>query len=161
MVRELTHSEDGYTLIEILVALAIFSVVMGLVSVTFVFVSGRMTDWNEQISFYNDFEILNDQLYNDLFRAKAISYTDSTVFVEFEEKQNRNSSWTNGILRIDKEVLFLPQDSVYVKISEMIEDEQNVAKYVLFFRRDSRSITDSATIKVRKPVLWERLNITE
>ncbi|WP_409029392.1 type II secretion system protein J [Gracilimonas sediminicola] len=161
MVRQVVHAEDGYTLVEILLAMAIFSVVMSLVSVTFIFVSGRMVAWNEQISFYNDVQILNNQLYNDVFRADAISYTDSTLLVEFEEKQNKTYSWTDGLLRINKESLFLPQDSVYVNISEMLEEEQNVVRYILFFKRESRSMTDSATIKVRKPVLWERSNTTD
>jgi prepilin-type N-terminal cleavage/methylation domain-containing protein len=161
MVRQVVHSEDGYTLVEILVALAIFSVVMSLVSVTFIFVSGRMAAWNDQISFYNDVQMLNDQLYNDVFRAEAISYTDFTLLVEFEEKQNKTYSWTDGVLRINKESLFLPQDSVFVSISEMMEDKQIVVRYILFFKRESRSVTDSATIKVRKPVLWERSNTTD
>ncbi|WP_421774276.1 PulJ/GspJ family protein [Gracilimonas sp.] len=161
MVRHVVQSEDGYTLVEILVALAIFSVVMSLVSVTFIFVSGRMAAWNEQISFYNDVQMFNDQLYNDVFRADAISYTDSTLLVEFEEKQNKIYSWKDGLLRINKESLFLPQDSVYVNIFEMIEDEQNVVRYILFFKREYRSLTDSATIKVRKPLLWERSNSTD
>tara|TARA_R100000908_G_scaffold45503_2_gene21694 strand:- start:10097 stop:10570 length:474 start_codon:yes stop_codon:yes gene_type:complete len=155
----MNHNEEGFTLVEVLMAMAILAIVISLVSVSFVFVSGRMSAWNEQISFYNDFQILSDQLHNDLFRAEAISYTDSTLLVNFEEKQNRGYSWNNGNLKINNSSIFLPQDSVNISIMERVEDEQNVVNYTLFFRREARSMVDSATIKIRKPILWESVNI--
>src|SRR5690554_3251520 len=114
MVRRLIHKEEGYTLVEILMTLAILSVVLSLVSISFIFVSGRMAAWDNQISFYNNFHIVNDQLYNDLLRAEAMAHTDTTLSIELSDDRNRTYSWTKGTLKINAIPFLAERDSVWI-----------------------------------------------
>lgn len=154
MVRQLIQNEEGYTLVEVLVALAIFTAVVSLVSLVFIFISGRMNAWDDQTSFYNDFQIINNKLHNDLFRANSIAYTDSTLSIGFEDNKNRSYSWKHGKLRINGSPYFSTQDCVVIHISDGLVNNQNVYKYQLFFGRERRELVDSAVIKLRKPALW-------
>lgn len=158
MVREIAHNENGYTLVEVLVALAILSVVLSLVSAAFLFAGGRMSAWSDQISFYNNVQIVNDRLYNDLFSAASITYTDTTLTVTFEHSKQREYGWKGGTLTINKEPFLSPQDSVWIYLEEKVEGGQHIIEYVLLVQNETRAMRDSALIYVRKPTLWEPVN---
>lgn len=160
MVRRLIHKEEGYTLVEILVTLAILSVVLSLVSISFIFVSGRMAAWDNQISFYNNFHIVNDQLYNDLFRAESMAHTDTTLTIDLSSDKNRTYSWTKGALKINSQLFLADRDSVWISIreQEMEGEDFNTISYHLLLKNAGRMMEDSAVIRIRKPIKWEPLD---
>lgn len=157
MVPRINHTEEGYTLVEILVALAIMSVVLSLVSVTFIFVSGRMAAWDNQISFYNNFHIVNDQLYNDLFRAESMVHTDTTLSIELSDNRIRNYAWTKGAFKVNSQPFLADRDSVWIRISEYetVEKGTKTIIYHLLLKNEGRTMKDSTVIHLRKPLNWE------
>ena len=157
MVPRINHNEEGYTLVEILVALAIMSVVLSLVSVTLIFVSGRMVAWDNQISFYNNFHIVNDQLYNDLFRAESMTHTDTTLSIELSNNKIRNYAWMKGTLKVNSKPFLADQDSVWISISEneTLKKGTKTITYHLLLKNEGRSMKDSTVIQLRKPLNWE------
>jgi prepilin-type N-terminal cleavage/methylation domain-containing protein len=157
MVSQIDPNEEGYTLVEILVALAIMSVVLSLVSVTFIFISGRMAAWDNQISFYNNFHIVNDQLYNDLFMAKSVVHTDTTLSIELSDNRIRNYTWTKGNLKVNSQPFLADRDSVWIRISEYETTVKGIKTitYHLLLKNEGRSMKDSTVIQLRKPLNWE------
>lgn len=116
-----------------------------------------MAAWSDQISFYNDFQMVNDQLYNDLMRTESTVYTDTTLTVYLERGVSRHYAWKERKLTINGSTLLAPQDSVGIFISERQDGESNVIAYHFFLKKGAREMQDSAFIYVRKPTLWKSM----
>lgn len=160
MVYRGLKEQDGYTIVEILISLAIVTVIISLVSVSFIFISKRMIEWRNQISFYNQFMISNNQIYNDLINADYVSYSDSTLSLLLGQKQ-REYSWTNGKLKLNNDFLGEVADSTWLTVQEIKTDAIHTLNYWITYKRNGRVISDSAIIQVREPIEWSPVNDTE
>lgn len=153
MVYKKLKEQDGYTLVEVLIALVILSVITSLVLMSFVFVNNRMADWKDQISFYNQFMISNNQIYNDLINTDYVSHSDTTLSLILAQRQ-RNYSWSNGKLKLNHNFLGDATDSTWITVQETKTDTRHVISYWITYRRGGRVISDSAMIQIREAIEW-------
>lgn len=153
--RELTK-EDGYTIAELLIALAIISIVLGIVSSVFLFVNRQMNTWNSNMEFYNNFEVVQNKMYNDILSAESITSTDTSLSIS-DLKSEKLYSWGENVLRYNREKISISEvDSLYFELNnDPLKSE--LYQWLIRQRADNRLFEQHFIVHLRKPVLWEPL----
>lgn len=152
--REL-KKEDGFTIAELLIALTIISIVLATVSSVFLFVNRQMNTWKTNMQFYNNYQVVQNKLYNDVLKAESIISSDTSItFTDISERNDRYN-WGNGkILLNGKELSISEVDSLMVQVSnEPLTPE--IYRWSLRQRKEAKVVDQNFILHLRKPVLWE------
>ena len=160
MVQRLIKEEDGYTLVEVLVAITIISIVLGIASTVFVFANKQLSQWSSDVAYYNNLHIAQSQIYKDVMGADEVVFTDSSLVVQMGGKE-RHYNWVNGILSLNGEDLSQNAnevDSVYIQpdtVVQQVESSSRKMSWKVVQVSSRRKIEISQVVQARNPVYWE------
>lgn len=154
MVQRGLKNEDGYTVVELLVALTIVSIIMGIAGSTFVFISRQMNRWSTNLEFYNNFHVAETKIYNDIIRSESFIQTDSSVTFTKPNKDIVEYQWKEEILTINGNRLSDPSiDTLSFEMTGTLENEQ-VIEWSLHQKEGDRAMSSGFILHSRKPSLW-------
>ncbi len=149
--------EEGYTIAELLIALTIVSIVLGVTGSVFVFVSRQMNSWSGNIKAYNNYQVLSEKIYRDLIRAEKFSVDDTSFSVSRLKDTSQIYEWGMGNLKLNgKEMNVYQVDSSIIQWSDKLI-EQRLINWELYQVAETRKLSLSFKLNPRKPVLWEPL----
>ncbi|XWN37320.1 MAG: prepilin-type N-terminal cleavage/methylation domain-containing protein [Balneola sp.] len=160
MVQRLIKEEDGYTLVEVLVAITIISIVLGIASTVFVFANRQLSQWSSDVAYYNNLHIAQSQIYKDIMRANETVFTDSSLIVQVGERERRYN-WVDGILSLNGEDLSDNEneiDSMYIQpdnVGQQVESSSRKMNWKVVQVSSRRKIEISQIVQARNPVYWE------
>ncbi len=160
MVQRLIKEEDGYTLVEVLVAITIISIVLGIASTVFVFANEQLSRWSSDVTYYNNLYIAQSQIYKDVMRADEVVLSDSSLVVQMGEGE-RQYNWVKGILSLNGEDLSQngnEVDSVYIKpdnVDQQVESLSRKMSWKVVQVSSRRKIEIFQIVQARNPVYWE------
>lgn len=161
MVQRIIKEEDGYTLIEILIAITIVSIVLGTASTVFVFASSQLTKWSENTEFYNNAQIVHSQLYRDVINAPEFVFTDSSLVIQRDQHNQRVYNWRNGSMVLnEKDLSRAFMDSLFIKTSENMitsDGEKKLISWSVIQKSKSTRFKVKQVVSVRNPIYWTPL----
>lgn len=154
MVQRGLNNEDGYTVVELLVALTIVSIIMGIAGSTFVFISRQMNRWSSNLEFYNNFHVAETKIYNDIIRSETFSYTDSSLTMTKANRSVIEYKWKEEILTVNGNRLSDPAiDSLSFEMANASESEGKL-QWSLSQKQGGRTFSTDFILRSRKPSLW-------
>ena len=163
MVQKIGKEEDGYTLVEVLVAITIVSIVLGIASTVFVFANRQLSHWSSDVAYYNDLHIAQSQIYKDVMRADEVVFSDSTLVVQMGERERRYN-WVDGRLHLNGNDLSdseIEIDSMYIRLSnddQQVESSSRKKSWKVVQVSSRRKIEISQIVQARNPVYWKPLD---
>lgn len=160
MVQRLIKEEDGYTLVEVLVAITIISIVLGIASTVFVFANRQLSQWSSDVAYYNNLHIAQSQIYKDIMRANETVFTDSSLIVQVGERE-RLYNWADGTISLNGEdfsYIRNEADSMYIQpdnVGQQVESSSRKMSWKVVKVSSRRKIEISQIVQARNPVYWE------
>jgi|TARA_R110001599_G_scaffold150929_3_gene335317 prepilin-type N-terminal cleavage/methylation domain-containing protein len=160
MVQRIGKEEDGYTLVEVLVAITIISIVLGIASTVFVFANGQLSRWSSDVAYYNNLHIAQSQIYKDVMRADEVVFTDSSLVVQMGEREKRYN-WVDGRVHLNGIDLSDSEneiDSMYIRLSnvdQQVESSSRKMSWKVVQVSSSRKIEISQIVQARNPLYWK------
>src|SRR5690554_6418479 len=161
MVQRIIKEEDGYTLIEILIAILVVSIILSVASTVFVFANQQLKRWSDNMEFYTSLHSAKTQFYRDMMRGERITFTDSTVVIQREQNRTRTYSWKDGKMTLNGNQLANKNiDSLYI-IPSMhngsSQDSMQIISWQMIQKAGKNTWSHSQQMTVRKPIYWESL----
>lgn len=159
MVQRVKDNEDGFTAVEILIALTISAIVLALISSIFIFVNQQFLKGESNLKFYNSVHIAQTKLYNDLRYGDEIVLTDTSIVIGFRIDEEENVyTLTSGKLLLNKSEL-KPDgiDSLFLQ-NFTIDEVKNIVEWELVQIQDDRKTILRSSMFLRKPNLWNSTN---
>lgn len=155
MVPRKINSEAGYTVIEVLVAVTIISVLMAIVGTVFIFAYTHVNRWQTNLSLNSEKELIIQRLYQDIQDAQSIVNTDSGfVITDYSNSQFVYHTWNKVLIR-NTIPLVTAYDSVYIE-RMVLSDTLNVID--IRFYHDEEEWYTQVFQSTRKPKNWLPLN---
>lgn len=155
MEQKLNIHEEGYTVVEILVSVMIFTVVITIIGSLFIFSSKQMNSWRQSVNMLNEIHISSEILFKDLITAQTIYQTDSTLIIIENDERKLIYTDMKDVLRRNGILISDYADSHYVS-GIVISDSVNVVsthfKYGKKLRKKELVVTN------RQPTLWGTSN---
>ncbi len=151
------NKEEGFTLVEILVAITITTIVLGLVSSIFIFVNQQYLKGDSNLKFYNNMHIVHTKLFNDLRYADDISVTDTTIVLRHKTKVNVYTISEKRLMLNSAELKSEKIDSLYIR-SFKLDEEKNLAEWELLQKQGAKELSIKSAMFLRKPNLWNTTN---
>ena len=160
MVFKELKKEDGYTIAELLIALTIISIVLALASSVFVFVSKQMNTWISNMEFYNNYQVVQNKLFNDLLTAESITSSDTSITINGIVDQSNMISWGTEKMYMNGSPLSISEvDSISVQINNDLL-EPKMYQWSIKQRTGSKEMEQNFLLHLRKPILWEPISRT-
>ena len=162
MVQRLIKEEDGYTLVEVLVAITIISIVLGIASTAFVFANKQLSQWSSDVAYYNNLHIAQSQIYKDVMRADEVVFSDSSLVVKIGERE-RHYNWVDGRLHLNGNDLSDSEneiDSMYIQQrndDQLVESLSTKMSWNVVQVSKRRTLAITQTVSTRNPVYWKPL----
>lgn len=155
MVQRIIKNERGYTIVEALIAVTVVSVILGIAFSIFVFANNQLNRWSSNLEFYNTLHLAQNQVYNDLLRAKEFAFSDTTLVILGNSSSSKIYSWKEGTLTRNK-IPVNPSliDSTLIGQNEPLNSEYQFVQWQLFQKSEKNEITLNQIMYVRRPVLW-------
>lgn len=151
------NREEGFTLVEILIAITITTIVLGLVSSIFFFVNQQYFKGDSNLKFYNNVHIVHTKLYNDLKYADNISVVDSTITIRLNDKVNVYTISEKRLALNGVELRPEETDSLYIR-DFTLDEEKNRIEWELVQKQGSNELSLKSMMFLRKPNLWNSTN---
>ncbi|CAN5489107.1 hypothetical protein BH23BAC3_BH23BAC3_22340 [soil metagenome] len=172
MSLDSSHLTDnkGYTLAELLVVLALGSIVLYLASVTYLFSQQYVHQWNNQVHLVNASQIISQSISVALFQADKVTHLDETeLFIERRDGSVREFRVDNGALSVNLRTVninqailtnlqFLPilDDSPAATASSGESWMKGVeVSVVVAIKTDT--LSSKRLVMLRQPVMWNDL----
>ncbi len=151
MVQRLKE-EDGYTIVEMLIAITIVSIVLGVASTVFVFASSRLNRWSESSEFYSTTQIVQSQIYKDVLKAEVVTVTDSTMILVRDGKE-KVYNWNDGALK-KNQTHFVKEttDSLYLIPGH---SKEGIIEWELIHKTEERELMIKQILSARRPIYWK------
>ncbi len=160
MVFKELKNEDGYTVAELLIALTIVSIVLALASSVFIFVNRQMNTWKVNTDFYNNYQLVQNKLYNDILKSESIISSDTSIMVTDISEKNDKYNWRNGIILLNsKELSITKVDSLMVQVNND-PLAPGIYRWSVRQRKEAKIMDQNFILHLRKPVLWEPIRKT-
>ncbi|MFA5669461.1 MAG: type II secretion system protein [Balneolaceae bacterium] len=161
MVQRIIKEEDGYTLIEILIAILVVSIILSVASTVFVFANQQLKRWSDNMEFYTSVHIAKSQFYRDMMRGEQIMFTDSSVVIQNEFNRTRTYSWKGGKMTLNGNQLANKNiDSLYIipsMLSRSSQDSMQIISWQMIQKAENSTWSHSQQMYIRKPIYWESL----
>ncbi|OAN61654.1 hypothetical protein A8B79_04300 [Balneola sp. EhC07] len=158
MVPRLKHKEDGFTVVEVLIALTISTIVLALVSSIFIFVNQQFLRGESNLKFYNSVHIAQTKLYNDLRYGDDVVLTDTSIVIGFRNDEENIYTLTSGKLLLNNSELKSDGvDSLFLQ-NFTIDELKNIVEWELVQVQDDRKTILRSSLFLRKPNLWNSTN---
>ncbi len=160
MVQKLIKEEDGYTLVEVLVAITIISIVLGIASTVFVFANQQLSRWSSDVAYYNNLHIAQSQIYKDVMKADEVVFMDSSMVVQIGERE-KHYNWVDGRLHLNGKDLSDSEnevDSMYIRphnVDRQVESLPRKKSWKVVQVSSRRKIEISQIVQARNPVYWK------
>jgi prepilin-type N-terminal cleavage/methylation domain-containing protein len=152
MVRQIINDESGYTVVEVLIALTITSIVLGIVGTVFVFISGQMNRWQDSTGWNNEVHLITQRIHDDFYNSEYIMQTDTSVVILRDDGQSISYSGFDYQLQRNGTSMSNQLDSMYVK-EWGISD--SLVTMNLRFVSSQKSFESTIQFATRKPSYWE------
>jgi len=155
LVQQIIDNEDGYTVVEILVALTLLTIISAIVGSVFIFTARQMNNWRESVNSINEVHIVTERLYRDALRSNQIQATDTNLV--FNHPGNRSIQYSNLNHNLIRNRIQLSDqgDSLYFKVINISEE---MSRFGFQHVIDDASNTHSVVVANRQPKLWEAVN---
>lgn len=155
MEQKLNAHEEGYTIVEILVSIMMFTIVVTIMGSLFIFSSKQMNNWKQSVNTMNEIHISSEILFNDLITAQTMYQTDSTLIINENDKRKLIYTDMKSVLRRNGMRITDYADSHYVS-GVVIDDSISVIS--TYFKYDKQLIKNDLVVSNRQPTLWGTLN---
>ena len=155
MEQKLNAHEEGYTIVEILVSIMIFTVVVTIIGSLFIFSSKQMNNWRQSVNTMNEIHISSEILFKDLITAQTMYQTDSTLIINENDKRELIYTDMKNVLRRNGMRITDYADSHYVS-GVVINDSISVIS--TYFKYDKHLIKNELVVSNRQPTLWGTSN---
>jgi len=155
LVRQIIDNEDGYTVVEILVALTLLTIISTIVGSVFIFTARQMNNWRESVNSINEVHIVTERLYRDALHSNQIQATDTNLV--FNHPGNRSIQYSNLNHNLIRNRVRLSDqgDSLYFKEINISEE---MSRFEIQHVIDNVSNTHSVVVANRQPKLWEAVS---
>lgn len=154
MARINLHNEDGFTIIELMVSLTIVSIVLGLASTVFLFLNTQLVNWQANLQFYNNFQVVQTKIYRDILGAESMVLTDTSVVLRDLDFTENYYVWPEGILQINKKkIVDRNVDTLTLSIKELSEKDKTIS-WSIFLKNEHRLFKQNYILSTRKPIRW-------
>lgn len=158
MVQRVTKEEKGYTIVEILIALTLVSVILGVTSSIFIFANRQLNNWSSKLEFFNTAHISQNQLYNDMFKARDIVFTDTSLVLSDGNTTYAVYNWTEGKLSKNGTYLnSIDKDSLFIFEKQPLYENEQLMGWQIKQISGKSEITIDQILHTRKPILWTSL----
>lgn len=155
MGRQVIHNEDGYTVVEVLIALTLLTIITTVVGSVFIFTARQMNNWRDSVQTINDTHIITERLYNDALLSNQTTLSESLLNFYIPFKQFVSYSDLNVVLSRNEIQLSSHADSLYIG-EVVIEDE--FSQFEIVFVLDGKQFTHQVSVANRQPKLWEAMS---
>ncbi len=155
MEQKLNANEEGYTIVEILVSIMIFTVVVTIIGSLFIFSSKQMNNWRQSVNTMNEIHISSEILFKDLITAQTMYQTDSTLIINENDKRELIYTDMKNVLRRNGMRITDYADSHYVS-GVVISDSISVIS--TYFKYDKQLVKNELVVSNRQPTLWGTSN---
>ena len=155
MVQRGLIEEDGYTVVEILVALTIVSIILGIVGTVFIFVSVQIHKWDKSVEFYNEFHVIQQQLTHDFIKAEEVIVTDSLLIITHES--DKIVTYTLNDAKLKRKGKFISNSDTLLLLMNTNVDREHVWTWRLLQASDRKREVSDFILSSRKPVMWKPL----
>lgn len=152
MVQQIIDNEDGYTVIEILVALTLLTIISTIVGSVFIFTARQINNWRESVNTINESQITTERLYRDALLSNYISNADSNLAFKFSDGRTTQYSNLNHALTRNGISISDHWDSLYIKNWGV---EEKMSRFELKYIKGDKSNIQTILIADRQPKLWE------
>ncbi|MCR9133490.1 MAG: prepilin-type N-terminal cleavage/methylation domain-containing protein [bacterium] len=152
MVQQIIDNEDGYTVVEILVALTLLTIISTIVGSVFIFTARQMNNWRESVNTINESQITTERLYRDALLSNYISKADSNLVFKFSDGRTTQYSNLNHALTRNGIPISDHGDSLYIKRWRL---EEKMSRFELKYIKGDKSNIQTILIADRQPKLWE------
>ena len=154
MVQRKINSEEGYTVVEVLVAVTIVSILMAIVGTVFIFAYAQVNRWHTNLSLNSEKELIIQRLYQDIQDAQSIANTDSGFVITDYTNSEFVYHTRDEVLTRNTIPLVTAYDSVYIE-RMVLSDTLNVID--IRFYHDEEEWRTQIFQSTRKPKNWEPL----
>jgi len=154
LVQRLIHNEEGYTVVEVLVALTLLAIISTVVGSVFVFTSGQMSKWRTSVNATNDIHITTERVFQDFLQSKEFTITDSSLTLKHPTRGLLIYSDLSDQLMRNKFQLSDFSDSLFFTDIHIIESSSRLN--LSFILGDQTEVTP-IIIANRQPVLWQEI----
>ena len=151
--REVTK-EDGYTIVELMIALTIISIVLSAVASVFLFVNQQMNNWSASLEFYNNYQVVQNKVFNDLIAAENISVSDTALTVVYMDYSNRYSWLENQLHYNGTRLSMSEEDSLMLEVGN-VESDAKLFQWSIRQKAGRKNIDQEFVLNLRKPVYWK------
>jgi prepilin-type N-terminal cleavage/methylation domain-containing protein len=146
--------EDGFTIIEILIAMMIFTLILSMVGSVFVFSTKQMIKWRQSVQTLSDIHIASEIMYKDILTASTIVVTDSLIKITANGNKEQQYQEIKHHIKRNELLIADNADSHYVN-SFSISDSINIIK--TRYIRDNKIRLIELVVAHRQPMLWGKL----
>lgn len=155
MVQRLIKNEKGYTIVEALIAVTVVSIILGIAFSIFVFANNQLNQWSSNLEFYSSLHLTQNQVYNDVLRAREFTFSDTTLIVLGNSSRPDVYNWREG--RLTRNQILVNSsliDSTLIVQKQPVNSEYQVVEWQLFQKSKKNEITLDQIVHVRRPVMW-------
>ncbi len=147
-------TEHGYTIIEILVALTLVSIILGLASSAFIFSSRQLVRWSDGVRFNNEAHISGTVLYQDLLGAEEIVLSDSLLVLKKDLATEIQYDRSGVVLSRNDSPLSEEADNLTIKYIS-IDPETRLLSLTLKIETGRNKLVIDQLFHLRKPEKWK------
>jgi len=152
LVQQVINNEDGYTVVEILVALTLLAIITAVVGSVFIFTARQMNNWRDTVNTTNELHITTERLYHDILVSNDIMFTDSLLMLSLPTKGQITYSGIDYSLQRNAVQLFDAADSLLVT---GYYSADNVRQLELRYVVGNKVQLIPIIVANRQPKLWE------
>lgn len=159
--RRIDNPEEGYTLIEIIIAVMLMSLVVAIGSVIYLFAQKHVVDWRRNINAQNQIHLVNERLAQDMYGMGLLEVIgDSTFTFQKNRKTSSFFMFENVAYKDSIPILSNQADSLLFLFQQQETDnkEKVMIEYRTSIKSGRRTIETRNIIGLRRPALWKPLN---
>jgi len=167
------YKEDGFSIVEILVAITITTILIGFASGIYLWGQRYFLNWQRGLSLQNEVHTLANGISEDLFRAEGIiELKDQLLVLEGKDEKEKHYIVKNDTLLKEDVALIKPSLSLLSFEITAKEREKNLSnsndtrkieqttliEFSLTLSDGKDSLATKRRIYLRKPSNWKTLN---
>jgi type II secretory pathway pseudopilin PulG len=154
LVPQLIHNEEGYTVVEVLVALTLITIISTVVGSVLLFTSGQMSKWRISVNSTNDIHIATERVYQDFLQSKEFNVSDSSLMLNHPSRGLLIYSEISDQVMRNEIQLSDYSDSLLITDINITESSSRLNLTFVF---GDQTETIPVITANRQPTLWEEI----
>jgi len=143
--------------IELLITITLFSLVIGIGSVAYIFGQQQLVKWRGNVDIQNKLHVIGERITKDILQAdQVISLADSAVTLQINGKLLTYAGSSGEIFKDSLGVLNDPSIVAELKFLQPNETPVtgNIIKFNLSVSGSGKTLSAIHTVHIRQPAYW-------